>query len=289
MQAVVRILHKMMTMVSKPRIEPKTTFINDPIVIATSRKGYFRWVEYLAISLPITYWFYLFYNQIPSQKELQIAVSLMIGLDVWIFFRIAELIRRKLTISFSGITYRSLLGEDTFDWTECKKVEWWYAFRERNNSYRIRLSNNRTLATFSDDTWSNLDNGIGYIVARNSIEPKEITPHIFGKLRIFVLLLMPLSIAIFSFADSHVWRIIGFLVARVFWSLLIWQQSQYDLRTTQFYMVLVSISAVFALMLVSGSDFQSTVIWWLYSPLIEVFVSWVIVELYKLWKKNQGQ
>jgi hypothetical protein len=51
---------------------------------------------------------------------------------------------------------------------------------------------------------------------------------------------MPLAVAAFSFVEAEVWRIIGFVVARVFWTLLIWQHSRHELRAIQFYMVLLS-------------------------------------------------
>src|SRR5687767_9230172 len=122
-------------MSNKPWIKPNSVFLGDPLVIATSAKGYFRWVAGLIISLPLTLWFYGMYSELPGQKEMQIALSLMLGLNVWLFARIVELLRRRLIIEFSGLQYHSLFSQTVIEWTAVKRVEWWYAARERINFY----------------------------------------------------------------------------------------------------------------------------------------------------------
>jgi len=276
-------------MLLKPWIKPNTIIISDPIVMQTSKRGYYHWLAGLLLSLLMTLWFYGLYSEIPTQKETQIAFSLMIGLDVWLGFRIIELRINQLSVNYVGLNYRSLFIEETFGWEDIKSIEWWYAPRERVNFYRIKINNNQALAIFADDKWVNLNNGIGYAIAWKRIEPIAITPQISEFIQTVISILMPLAIAIFSFAENEVWRIIGFVLARFFWSLLIWQHSRLELRKTQFYMVLLSLAIIFSLMLVSGAGFQSTFIWWLYSPLLEVIISGIVVELYKLWMKRKKE
>jgi len=277
-------------MLHRPWIEPNTIFTNEPIVITTSRKGYLRWLGGLITSLLITLWFYGLYFQIPSQKGAQIALSLMIGLDVWLFVRIAELFIRRASIDFSGISYYSLFSKEFFEWANVKQVEWWYDTINRTVCYRIRVEGNQALATFNTATWANLNEGIGYTVARTRREPISTTPHNGLKwAQTIALIFMPLVVLIFSLSDTELTRIISFSVVHLFWTIIVWQYSRLELRTLQFYMAILSVTVVFSMVFFSGSDFQSTLIWWLYTPMIEVVISFIVVELYKLWKKKQIQ
>ena len=273
-------------MAPPPWLRPDSVFLGAPIVIRTARRGYFHWAAGLTIALPITWWFWGMWSILPGEQVMQIAVSLMAGVDVWLAARIAELLVRRVAVDFSGLSYRSLLRTVTLRWDELERIEWWRPSRWRV-SYRLWAGDRRPLATLGDDTWSHLPEGIGYAVARRGLEPVLIAPPLTEFVQVAILILMPLAVALFAFLPSDVIRIAGFLLVRIFWTALVRHYSRYELRTVQLYMLLLSVSVILTLKLVSGASFQATLLWWLYSPAIEAVVSFLVVELLRWWNSRK--
>ncbi len=269
----------------QPWIRPVTTFLSEPIVMRASRKAYWHWAAGLIIALPITWWFYWLYMYVPADPQAQIALSLMIGLDVWLVARVLSLLVCRLSIDLTGLRYRSLFQEVALGWDELARIEWWHTIPAHTHYYRLCMNDGKPLATFGDDTWSRLNEGIGYAVARTRLEPTPTVPRVSELNRVLLLILMPLAVTLFALVPFTITRAIGFVLVRIFWTALVWHYSRYELRTAQFYLALTSLAAILTLMRLSGSSFEATLIWWLYSPLIEVVVSLFVVELPRLLRK----
>jgi hypothetical protein len=267
-----------------PWVIPQSVFLHDPIAVRASRRSYYRWAAGLIIAVLVTLWFYGMLEVIPSQREMQVAVSLMVGLDVWLSFRVVELLRRRLIADFDGLRYRSLFREAELRWDDITRIDWWPEAGRRITVYRLWGIDKQPLAGLKTNDWTQLNEVIGYAVARRRIEPTLHPPRLSDFERTAILTLTPIAVALFALVPLEVTRVIGFVLVRVAWTALVWQHSRYELRTAQFYMIVLSVSVIGSLTLLSGSSFQETLFWWLYTPVLESVVSFFIVEVPRRWR-----
>ena len=234
---------------------------------------------------------YAGYSVMPGQKEMQIALSLMIGVDVWQIARLVVLITNYGCIDFDGLKLHSFLQpEEVFDWAQLQRIEWWhYQDGYHSTYYRLWSSENQILATLSSSAWTRLNEGIGYIIHRKGLEPVQIKPPLSEFWQAAIVILAPLAVCLFSFEQTTLERVIGVLLSHLLWVILVRHYSRRDLRRAYFYMMLLSITVIAALAIVSDTHFEDTLIWWLYSPLIEVIASFLLSSMPRLWRNERAR
>jgi hypothetical protein len=273
-------------MLSTPWCLPESLFLNKSIVLRTTKGAYFRWIGIVIIALFGTYLAYDTYRIFP-QIESQLALCLMIGVNAWIMARLGELLVRRTEVDFTGLHIRTLFTNESVTWDQVMHIEWWRGtYRSaRYTNYRLSTAEKQTIATFSDDAWTNLPEGIGYAATAAYLVPVRIKVPIPELYRVAMMILTPFMVILFTMERNEIWRIIGFVLIRVFWTALIMHYTRYELRIARFYMTLLSLTFVAALIVIAGATFWQTLVVLLYTPLLEIAVSAVVFRVQGYWKR----
>jgi hypothetical protein len=274
-------------MQSTPWRTPESLFLDKPIVLRTSKRAYFRWTGIVIIALFGTLLAYIAFSDLP-QTESQLALCLMIGADAWVLARLGELLVRRIDVDFAGLHIRTLFTNEVVPWDQVKHIDWWRGtYRSaRYTNYRLQTSERRTIATFSDDVWISLPEGIGYAASVAHLLPVRIKAPIPELYRVTMMILVPFMVILFTMERSEIWRIIGFVLIRIFWTALVMHYTRYELRIARFYMTLLSLTFVAALIIVAGATFWQTLIVLLYTPLLEIVVSAAVFRVQRYWNKR---
>lgn len=265
---------------------PESLFLDQPIVLRTTKRAYFRWIGTVILVLFGTYLAYNGYSFM-LQIETQLAVCLMIGADAWVLARLGELLVRRIEVDFTGLHIRTLFTQEIVPWNEVKHIEWWRGTysNARYTNYRLQTTERQIIATFSDDAWTNLPEGIGYAASAAYLIPVRTKAPIPELYRVAMMVLTPFMVIVFTMERNEVWRIIGFVLIRVFWAALVMHYTRYELRIARFYMILLSLTFVAALIFIAGATFGQTLAVLLYTPLLEIVVSSVVFRVRGTWKK----
>lgn len=101
------------------------------------------------------------------------------------------------------------------------------------------------------------------------------------------MIVAPLAVLLFTVERSEAWRIVGFILIRIFWAALVMHYTRYELRIARFYMVLLSLTFVAALIVIAGATFGQTLAVLLYTPLLEIVVSSLAFRVQDIWKKRR--
>jgi hypothetical protein len=265
----------------------ESLFLDNPIVLHTSRRAYFRWFATLFMALSITGLAYLYYHALPSQVETQLTLCLMIGADAWALARFGELLVRRIEVDFDDFHLRTLFTDENIPWNQIQHIEWWRRtdVKARYTNYRLQSDDRHTIAALSTDAWTNLPEGIGYIADVTQVTPIRMKPPVPEIARVAVMIVVPLAVLLFTVERSEAWRIVGFILIRIFWSVLVMHYTYYELRIARFYMLLLSLTFVTALIFIAGATVWQTLVVLLYTPVLEITVSTVFFKTQSYWKK----
>lgn len=275
-------------MQSTPWRSPDSLFLDKPILLRATKRAYFHWVGTVILALFGTYLAY-YTDSILPQIESQVALCLMIGADAWVLARLGELLVRRIEVDFTGLHIRALFTNEVVPWDQVKHIDWWRGtYRSaRYTNYRLLTTDKQTIATFSDDAWTNLPEGIGYAATAANLTPVRAKAPIPELYRVAMMILAPFMVILFTMERNEVWRIVGFVLIRVFWTALVMHYTHYELRIARFYMILLSLTFVAALIVIAGATVWQTLVVLLYTPLLELVVSSVFFKARGDWKKRR--
>jgi hypothetical protein len=251
------------------------------IIIASSRWAYIRVASSIGIIIPIGLWFYGMFQSFPIQKEFLILTSFIAGLLVWFLLLMLEYTRRRCLIDIQGIRLRNLISERFITWDRIDTLETWKKPRDKSESFRISFINAGGPFTFDGQFWSNARDGISAIQARTHKLITRVSPPGLDEVYYYLFLVVPIGIVLFSVSESTVMRALGFLSMRVFWIIFISRYPKGHRRRYIFYLLISSMAAFLCLAILSDALFLETLVWLLYTPILEVVASAVFIYLLK--------
>lgn len=274
-----------------PLRPPESLYLTEPIILGTSKRAYFRWLATVIIASFAMAYAYLMYSFLPAQVDVQLVLSLMAGVEAWALARLGELLSRRVEIDFSGLRLHTLFTDERVDWDQIKRIEWWKRkdVSARYTNYRIHSGEGQIIAAFSDDAWTHLSEGIGYVATAARLTPVRIKPPIPEIARVAVMILMPLAVMLFTVDRSEAWRIIGFVFVRIFYTVLVLHYTSYEMRLARFYMLLLSLTAIAVFTLIAGTTFLQTIMLLLYTPLLEMAGSTLVFRLRRHLQKRHNE
>jgi hypothetical protein len=258
--------------------KPADLFMSRPIVLRSSKRIYFLWIVSLLLALVYTWWFYGMLSYLPGERSFQIAFALMTGLDALIILKLLDSLIRKVTIDNNGFKYHFLFQpEKSVWWEEVERITLWQS--GRGTTYWVYSQEAKVLLTFDTSGWYQLDGGIRYVLLLAQISPLRAKPDTrWFKSALFIPLAV-LGVSFFSFSDDHWLRIAGSVLARLFWGAFLLGQHPQNILPLRLYLVIISLVVLAALAAISGADMINVLFWWLYTPILDVILSFVITVL----------
>jgi hypothetical protein len=211
----------------------------------------------------------------------------MVGLAVGCLAKLLELRWRYISVAVDGLHLHLLFHNELLTWDSLERIEWWQLlYRGKLTTFYSFLGlHQRKLFTLGSDVWTRLDEGLGYVVLYSRREPVRVKPRVSVGKQIVVVSLFPLAGFLSFFASDSLFHLLGFTLFHVGWSIVVRNLSEYDRRSAWLYLVMISAIVIVTLSWLSGPRLGEIITWWLYSPLLEVALSFALTELPHLWKR----
>ncbi len=276
-----------------------TTLFHSPVVLRGTREAYANWLMGAVaclIQLGIlagldSELFSHSMAETATPQTIYLLFSVMAGLAVGCLAKWFELRWRYIRVEGDGLHLHLLFRHELLTWDRLEHVEWWpLLFRGKPIVFYSFLGpNQRKLFTLGSDVWTCLNEGVGYIALYSRREPIRVEPRISVGKQFVVVSLFPLAGFFSLFMSTPLFRLLGFTLFHVGWSIVVRSLSEYDRRSAWFYLVMISAIVIFTLAWLSGPRLGEIIAWWMYSPLLEVAASFAITELPHLWKKRRNE
>jgi hypothetical protein len=265
---------------------PTDLFLSRPIVLRSSKRSYVLWGISLLLAIWYTWWFYALLSMSLGERSFQIAFALMAGLDIFIVLKLVDALIRKITLDNNGFKFQALFQpEKVVWWEEVERITVWQSGRKM--IYWIYAQGDKVLLSFDSSGWSQPKGEMGYKVLLAQVSPIPAKPDSsWFKSALFIPLVI-LGVSFFSFSDEHWLRVVGSGLARLFWGAFLLGQRPQNLPQIRLYLAIVSLAVLVSLAVITGADFIQVLFWWLYSPMLDVVLSFVIIPFVRLLKAKR--
>lgn len=267
---------------------PGSAFISQPIVLRSRLWLFILLAFSLILQAIYTWWFFGMWSVLPDQKVMLLGGGLMAGASALLIVQIIALAVRRVIATENGITVRLLFTPSrTIGWeqVETQRVETW-DWGSRTNT-RVILKIDEITLRLESRTWTKVDALAAHILAKTKTKPVQGQSPSSAVLSDVALTCgIILALTIFSVADTPLLRDVGFFVVRLLWAVYILKRPAYEQPLMRYYVVLVSCIALCSLAIADSSDFGQMITWWLYSPLLDVVVTYIVTEIWKRWKAS---
>ncbi|CAG0936048.1 hypothetical protein TFLX_04909 [Thermoflexales bacterium] len=272
-----------------------TALLHVPVVLRGTQEAYANWsmgVIASLINLGILVSLDLgLFSRSPTETATPQAVylisSLLVGLAVGCLVKLLELRWRYISVEVDGLHLHLLFRNELLTWDSLERIEWWQLlYRGKATIFYSFLGlNQRKLFTLGSDVWTRLAEGLGYVTFYSRCEPVRVKPRVSVSKQLVVVSLFPLAGFFSFFVNTPLLHLLGFTLFHIAWSIVVRSLSEYDRRSAWFYLMLISALVIVTLSWLSGPRFGEIITWWLYSPLLEVVLSFAVTELPQLWKR----
>ncbi len=259
--------------------------LSDYIVLTSSKWAYYRWIiGFIWLSL-YTYSLFSMERISPGQRPVQLAFGFMFGLTTLTLLKLIDAYTRRIIIDEFFISTRFLfMPDEQFPLENITHIDCWggggktikYFFHQR--LAQIELSVDST-------TWKNMNQGIRLILQNANIplliEGQEISRIWFKRAISFALMILGVSFTLFN---VFWFDLIGFVLVRLFWTQFLLDQKPYNSRALRIYLALFALATLMGLYLVAGNHTLEIAAWWIYSPAIDIAISYLVDK-----KRNIGR
>ena len=258
--------------------------VSDSIVLYSSKWAYFRWIIGLIWLSIYTYFFFSMEQITPGQRPVQLAFGFMFGLTMLVILKLVDTYVRRIVIDEFSIQTRFLfMQDDSFPLENITHIECWGG-GGKTIKYRLYQRVENVELSIDSTTWRNMKHGIQFILQNSTapllIEGREITRVWFKRSVSFALMVLGMSFTLFH----YFWLdLMGFVLVRFFWMQFLIDQKPFNAKALRIYLSLFALAVLGGLYLVAGNDSIEIAAWWIYSPAIDIAIS------YMLEKRNKRQ
>ncbi len=279
-------------MIEKPWLQVK----NDPqceyVVIRPGRDSYLAWTLIWLGCVSILCMGYTSSLIKSVADRAPILISLAIALTLGCSIKLIEVCFRSVRMDRDGVKINVPFYRKYIAWDHIATIEWWPLSVDRQHAvfYNLRGKDQESIVIFGDDSWKQLHEGINFAIRHRGIQPVLADPPAtvlaHWVLRITLSLLV---VSLFFMPQNIIWRILDLALFRVFWLTLTNPLSEYDRQKAWFYIMLMAIVNIAVLGWLFKADLNTILLWWLYSPFVELTFHFLFIELPNILGKSKGQ
>lgn len=279
-------------MIDKPWLQVRNDPQREYVVIRPGRDSYKGWSLILLSCVMFLCIGVMPYLAEPLEKWHPVPISLTIALILGCSIKLIEIRFRSVRMDDSGVRIKVPFYERYIPWDHITAFEWWQlsVARQHATFYNLRGKDQKSIVIFGDDSWKQLHEGISFAIRRRGIEPILVDPPATVLAHwVLVITLTTLVISLFFAPQTIAWRILDLALFRVFWSTLTNPLSEYDRQKAWLYIMLMATANIAVLGGLFKADLNTILLWWLYSPFVELTFHFLFVELPGILRKSREQ
>lgn len=246
--------------------------------LRSSGWAFYRW-GVTSLFVAIYTWFFYYMEQVsPQQTAIQLSFALMCGAFSLCMVWFVDILSRRVWVDDGGIKTRFIFQQEKrFYWDEIAQLVWWNSSKKMTN-YRLLLANGVFELALDTVTWRQSSEAFRWSVYRSGIAPQNMagaaTKIWFKNAVSAALIALGFSLSTFVI-ESEAIHAIGFLIVRVFWARFLIGRPSFNLNTTRGYMFIFTVATLLGLIFIAPSNLLDLAGWWLYTPLLDIFLSYL--------------
>ncbi len=214
----------------------------------------------------------------PNQSAIQLSFALMFGALALCLVWLVDLFSRRVYVDDVGIKTSFIFQpQKRFYWDDVSHVDWWLSSKKMFN-YRVSFTDDRLELAFDTVTWKQAPEAARIILNHSGIVPQNVA-HSATKtwLRNAVSAsLVVLGFSMSTLIESEYVHAIGILLVRVFWTRYLIGRPSLNLKSIRGSMFIFTVATLLGLIFIAGSNLPNLASWWLYTPVIDVFIAYLI-------------
>ena len=248
------------------------------IMLHSSGWAYYRWGATTLFVAIYTWWFFLMEQVSSNQSAIQLSFALMFGALAACLVWLVDLVSRRVYVDDVGIKTSFIFQpQKRFYWDELVQLTWWQSGKKMFN-YRLSFIDGQLELALDTVTWKQVPEAVRLIINRSGIVPQNAARSASKQwLRNAVSAsLVVLGFSLSTLIESDVLHAIGFLLVRVFWTRYLVGRPSFNIKTIRGNMLVFTVATLIGLVFIAGSNLLNLASWWLYTPLIDMILTYLI-------------
>lgn len=260
--------------------------------LRSSGWAFYRWAVTTVFVAFYTWFFYYMEQVSPQQTAIQLSFALMCGATSLCLVWFVDILNRRVWVDDGGIKTRFIFqSEKRFYWDEIAYLIWWNSGKKMTN-YRLLLADGLFELALDTVTWRQSSEAFRWAAYRSKITPQNManaaTKIWFKNAVSAALIVLGFSLSTFV-KESEVVHAVGFLIVRVFWARFLIGRPSLNWNTTRGYMFIFTVATLLGLIFIAPSNLLDLAGWWLYTPLIDILLSYLYQRVKPIFSRSSSQ
>lgn len=196
---------------------------------------------------------------------------------VWLL----DIVTRRVQIDDVGIkTFFLFQPEQRFYWDELRQLTWWQSGKKMFN-YRLSFADGQLELALDTVTWRQASEAIRLIINRSHATPQNVAQAASKRWlqNAISASLVVLGFSLSTLLENEWVHAIGFLLVRVFWTRFLVGRPFLNLKTIRGNMAAFTVATLLGLIFIAGPNLINLATWWLYTPLIDILLAYLIQKV----------